>query len=69
MAANKSFIGVGGSSDHTSLFNFDASTTDTNMVSVTSDAMNNNPETDTEDGYITITIDGTDYQIPIYAAS
>lgn len=66
--AKKHFWGVGGSADHTSLIEFDGATTDTNMVSVTSDSMTANPETGTEDGYLTITIDGTDYQIPIYAA-
>lgn len=66
--AKKHFLGVGGSPDHTAFVEFDASTTDTNMVSVTSDSMTANPETGTEDGYLTITIGGTNYQIPIYAA-
>jgi hypothetical protein len=66
--AKKAFWGVSGSSDHTSLMDFDAVATDTNMVSVTSDSMTADPETATEDGYLTITINGTDYQVPIYAA-
>lgn len=66
--ANKHFWGVSGSSDHTGLIEFDGDATDTNVVSVTSDSMTANPETGTEDGYLTITIDGTEYQIPIYAA-
>ena len=66
--ANRYFMGVNGSNGHTGLFDFDAVTTDTNMVSVTSDSMTADPQTDTEDGYITIRVNGTDYQIPIYAA-
>jgi hypothetical protein len=34
----------------------------------TSDGMTANPETDTEDGFLTIVVNGTSYQIPIYAA-
>ena len=37
-------------------------------ATVSSDGMTANPETDTEDGYITIVVNGTSYQIPIYAA-
>jgi hypothetical protein len=66
--AKKHFWGVSGSSDHTGLIEFDGDATDTNMVSVTNDSMTADPEADTEDGYLTITIDGTDYQIPIYSA-
>lgn len=34
--------------------------------STTSDAMTANPESDTEDGYIEIRLDGTLYQVPVY---
>jgi len=37
-------------------------------VTVSNDGMTANPETGTEDGFITIDVDGTSYQIPIYAA-
>lgn len=33
----------------------------------TADGMTADPETDTEDGYLEIDINGTKYQIPIYA--
>lgn len=66
--ANKYFWGVNGSGDHTGLIEFDGASTDTNVVSVTSDDMNKNPEADTEDGYITVNVNGTEYQIPIYQA-
>lgn len=39
-----------------------------NAMTVSADGMTADPETATEAGYITITINGTDYQIPIYAA-
>ena len=38
-------------------------------VTVGSDAMNGNPETDTEAGYITFLVGATAYQIPFYPAS
>jgi len=37
-------------------------------ITVSSDGMTANPETDTEDGYITVQVGSTSYQIPIYAA-
>lgn len=38
-------------------------------ATVSSDGMNDDPETDTEAGYITIDVGGTDYEIPFYASS
>lgn len=66
--AKKYFFGVNGSPDLAGLFDFNAEATETSLVSVTNDSMTANPETATEDGYITIRIDGTDYQVPIYSA-
>ena len=37
-------------------------------ITVSADGMTKNPESDTEDGYITIKAGGTTYQVPIYAA-
>lgn len=37
-------------------------------LTVSADGMTGNPETDTEDGFLTVRVDVTDYQIPIYAA-
>ena len=37
-------------------------------ITVSSDGMTANPETDTEDGYITVQVGSTSYQVPIYAA-
>jgi len=37
-------------------------------VTVGSDGMTKNPESNTEDGYITVKVGSTSYQVPIYAA-
>lgn len=42
--------------------------TDGSGVTVAANGMTASPETAQEAGYITIDIDGTSYQIPIYAA-
>jgi len=41
--------------------------TDT-VYNTTANSMTVSPETTAESGYIRVTINGTDYQIPIYAA-
>jgi len=65
-----------GAGTPTSVLNLDSLTSATNLfetadgvaASVSADGMTADPETDTEAGYVTIDIDGTSYQIPIYAA-
>lgn len=38
-------------------------------VTVTNDGMNANPQTDTEDAFITVVVNATSYEIPLYAAA
>ena len=37
-------------------------------VTVGSDGMTKNPESNTEDGYLTVKVGSTSYQVPMYAA-
>ena len=66
--ATKAFLGVGNADLLDTLVQVHEAAADGTVVNTTAGSMTVSPETTEEDGYIRITVDGTDYQIPIYKA-
>ena len=66
IASTGSVFEIGTLSGGTNLVSFP--TSGSGGVTVSADGMTANPELSPEAGYITIDVNGTGYQIPIYAA-
>ncbi len=65
--ANKSFQGVHKPENLDAIYSFNNAVAGGVVVNFTPDSMTADPQTDVEDGFIRILVNGTAYQIPIYA--
>lgn len=67
MAANRSYMGMDVPEDVDYLFDITSDATTTSNVVVQAATMTISPDAAAESGYIRVRINGTVYQIPVYA--